>query len=347
MIKYPKTEQFRNVVSAINRMYNYVGQDENNEPIYDASLPKPVLKFKGTVKLHGTNAGISYNSTSGMYTQSRNNTFDLIENSDSHMGFTFFVRKNEAIFNRFFEDIFESNNISPDEYTATIYGEWAGGSIQKGVAISEIDKSFFIFGVKISKPGDEDFNSYWVNYNYECPEERIYDIDTFGTYEVEVDFAMPELAQNIFSDITIEVERECPVALSFGHSGIGEGVVWSTFYKGTTHRFKVKGDKHSVSKVKKLASVNVEKLNSIQDFIEYAVTDQRFEQAVGEVFGSYEEMDVKKMGDIIRWMVKDITEEELDTLLENDLTPKDVNKYISSKTREMFFKKFNNLIGLK
>ncbi len=54
------------------------------------------------------------------------------------------------------------------------------------------------------------------------------------------------------------------------------------------------------------------------------------------MFGS-NELDVKKMGDFIRWFVKDIAEEEMDTMDKNNLEPKDVNKYISTKVREMFF----------
>jgi hypothetical protein len=34
--------------------------------------------------------------------------------------------------------------------TITIYGEWCGGNIQKGVGITNLEKSFFIFGVKIT-----------------------------------------------------------------------------------------------------------------------------------------------------------------------------------------------------
>ena len=72
MIKYPSIEQFRTVVSNVNRRYNFVGLDENGEAIYDPSLPKPTLTFKGTVKLHGTNAGVSFNE-SGYWIQSREN----------------------------------------------------------------------------------------------------------------------------------------------------------------------------------------------------------------------------------------------------------------------------------
>ena len=109
---------------------------------------------------------------------------------------------------------------------------------------------------------------------------------------------------------------------------------------------KVKGEKHSVTKVKKMASVDIEKLNSIQDFVEYSVTRQRFDQAIGEVFGNPIEMDVKRLGDLLRWVVKDIMAEEMDTMVENGLEPKDVNKYISTKTREMFFTELNKKQGI-
>lgn len=73
MIKFPSIEQFRTVVSNVNRRYNFVGLDENGEAIYDPNLPKPVLTFKGTIKLHGTNAGVSYNSQDDLWAQSREN----------------------------------------------------------------------------------------------------------------------------------------------------------------------------------------------------------------------------------------------------------------------------------
>jgi hypothetical protein len=73
MVKFPSIEQFRTVVSNINRDFNFVGLDENGDAIYDPSLKKPTLTFKGTVKLHGTNAGVSYNEVDGLWAQSREN----------------------------------------------------------------------------------------------------------------------------------------------------------------------------------------------------------------------------------------------------------------------------------
>lgn len=336
-IKFPKIEQFRNVVSAILRQSDFVGLDDNGDAIYDSSKLKPTLKFKGSVKLHGTNAGVSYTDNLGIWAQSKGVAYPLTELA-SHMGFTFFVNSNKELFEKFMKDIAEKNNIDTSKLCITIFGEWVGKGIQKGVSISEIEKSFFIFGVKVSNPDDENFTSFWLDHSgIRSNEDKVFNILDFPTFEVEINFNIPQLVQNVLGNITEEVEKECPVGKFFGHSGIGEGVVWSCDLNGVRHCFKVKGELHSVSKVKTLASVDVEKLNSIQEFVEYSVTRARFEQGLGEVFASPEEYDTKKTGDIIRWIVNDIMTEEMDVMIENKLTPQDVNKYVSTKARQMFF----------
>jgi len=341
MIKFPSIEQFRTVVTNINRHYNYVGLDENGDAIYDHTLPKPTLTFKGTVKLHGTNAAVCYNTDGGFWAQSREN---IITVEKDNAGFAFFAESNKDAFNKLFQKIQKETNVSYEHNTVTIYGEWCGGNIQKGVGITNLPKSFFIFGVKISPivADEEELKTnpaYWVDYSYlKSPENKIYNIDDYQTYSMDIDFNMPALVQNQLSELTIAVEEECPVAKAFGFSGIGEGIVWSTEVKGIVHRFKVKGEKHSSSKVKTLAAVDVEKLEGIQKFVEYAVTESRFNQSLENTFPNNEPIDVKKMGDVIRWVVNDVLKEEMDTMVANNIEPKDVNKYISTKVREMFFK---------
>ena len=240
--------------------------------------------------------------------------------------------------------VFTKNDIDMHENTVTIYGEWCGGNIQKGVGITNLTKSFFIFGVKVTPhtTTEEELKvnpAYWVDYSdLRAPEVNIYNIDDYQTWEMDIDFNMPQLVQNQLSELTIAVEDECPVAKAFGFSGIGEGIVWSTTLNGNVHRFKVKGEKHSSSKVKTLAAVDVEKLENIQSFVEYAVTESRFKQALENVFPNDEPIENKKLGDVIRWVVNDVVKEEMDTMVENKIEPKDVNKYLSSKVRDMFFK---------
>ena len=342
LIKMPSIDQFRNVVSNINRAFNFIGLDDNGDGIYDVTLKKPVITFKGRTKCHGTNGGVSFNAKNGIWAQSKN---DIITPQKDNAGFAFFVESKERFFDDLFRQIIIKNSLELNDNTITIYGEWCGANIQKTVALVNLPKSFFIFGVKITPhtENDEELKdkpAYWVDHFYlNHKDENIFNIDDFGVKSIEIDFNMPQLVQNELSEITLGVEKECPVALAFGHSGIGEGVVWSAEYKGVVHRFKVKGDKHSSSKVKVLASVDVEKLNSIIEFVDYATTESRFNQALENVFINDEPIDIKKMGDVIRWVINDIIKEEMDTMVSNGVEPKEVNKYISTRVREMFMKK--------
>lgn len=347
-ISFPSIEQFRTVVTNINRHYNFTGLDANGDAMYDTTLPKPKLTFKGTVKLHGTNAGVCYNKVDGIWAQSREN---IITPESDNAGFAFFVETRKDAFMDLFSMIEKRTNvenktsIDTTNNTISIYGEWCGGNIQKGVGICNLEKSFFIFGVKITPhvdPNDIEAvkknPAYWIDCtDLGNSEVKIYNINDFETYSIEIDFNMPQLVQNKLGELTIAVETECPVAKAFGFSGVGEGIVWTCELNGVVHRFKVKGEKHSASKVRILAAVDVDKLNSIKEFVDYAVTESRFNQAIEKVFGTKEAMDVKKMGDFIRWIVTDVIKEETDTMAANGIEPKDVNKYVSSKAREMFF----------
>ena len=93
--------------------------------------------------------------------------------------------------------------------------------------------------------------------------------------------------------------------------------------------------------MKKLASVDIEKVNNIKEFVEYAVTSNRFDQAVNEVFTMPDiEISKKKLGDLIKWTLSDIVKEELDTLASNNLEPKDIGKAVGAKVVRMYTTKY-------
>lgn len=332
-IKYPSINQFRSVVSDVNRSYNFVGFDEDGEAIYDHTKVKPILEFTGTIKLHGTNAGVAYNNKEGMWAQSRGN---IITSQKDNAGFGWFVEGKTNVFLKLFKQVKEREKLNLYDNTITIYGEWVGKGIQKGVAISNLEKSLFIFGVKIT-PFDESLPAYWVDCVYLSDREnRVYNIFEYTTHYLRIDFNHPEKIQNTIIDLTLEVEEECPVAKMFGFSGVGEGIVWTHKSEGNHYVFKTKGEKHSSSKVKTLASVDVDKIGSIQEFVDYSVTDSRFKQGLENVFPNNEPLDIKKLGMLMKWVIGDIIKEETDTLLENGLEPKDIGRYVSAKVKTMF-----------
>lgn len=327
-------EQFRNICKQIKMEAEYQGKDEDGKAIYDPNVKKPILTFTGTVKLHGTNAAVVYSKEHGLYAQSRERVLSI---ESDNAGFASYVESNKDYFEGLLEQVVLIENLE----AAIIYGEWAGGNIQKGVGICNIEKSFFPFLVKKVAADKEyshlPFGMNTAKWNGQAS-HKVYSITEFPTFHLDIDFNCPELVQNELIRITEEVERECPVAKAFGHSGIGEGVVWTADWNGKQYRFKVKGEKHSSSKVKTLASVDTDKIESCQKFAEYAVTENRFEQALQAVFPDGN-LDVKQIGVLLKWMNTDIIKEELDTLVANNLEFKEVVKYIADATKEMFFER--------
>ena len=330
MIKFPSIESFRHTCKTVKMQAQYQGQDENDKAIMDPFAEMPVIEFTGTVKLHGTNAGVAYDGEN-LWAQSRKN---VITPEKDNAGFAFFVESNRDLFIEMMRKIrFEIGVESGD--TTVIYGEWCGKGIQKGVAITELDKMFVVFKVKVATVNKEDSN-YWVDLD-SCKfqpiwghfnDVRVFFIDQFPIYKMEIDFSKPEESQNKLIDLTMAVEAECPVGKHFGVSGIGEGIVWSA----GEHIFKVKGEKHSVTKVKKLASVDIEKVNSIKEFVEYACTENRLKQGIDEVFTLQGiEPSKKDIRLFISWINRDVVKEEMDTLASNGLTPKDVGSALSRK----------------
>jgi len=353
-ISFPSIDQFRNVITRVKR---HKGAD---------CAILPTMPFQGTVKLHGTNASVCYNNLMGVWYQSRNCILTL---ERDNCGFAQWAIGHGQIWKNMFTLLSQPNTskeINLDEGTLTIFGEWCGRGIQKGVAISGLERMFVIFGAcytpyqeegslpavapqenteeeeggETSEASELD-RKQWLDYRFLSHlESRIFNIQDFPTYSVTVDFNQPKLVQSYLGELTAAVEAECPVGKHFGVSGIGEGIVWTTPDSVHPYRFKVKGEKHSVSKVKVLANVDVEKIAGSVAFADYAATPQRFSQALAEVVKD-QPLEMRQLGDVIRWIVGDVHKEETDTLETNGLVVKDVNKYISDRVKKMFIEEMN------
>lgn len=150
------------------------------------------------------------------------------------------------------------------------------------------------------------------------------------------------MAQQEIKDITIAIENECPVGKYFGISGVGEGVVFTD--ETRTYSFKSKSEKHSVSKVKTIANVDVEKIKKIQDFIEYSVTENRLNQGIEYLKEMNKKLDISSIGDFLRWLANDVLKEEQDVITENGLDNdlKAIMKSVSNKGRKWFMDKIND-----
>jgi hypothetical protein len=254
----------------------------------------PILSFTGTVKLHGTNGSVR-RVKGKTYYQSRTQ-FITGEGKNDNIGFA--SRMKEIDFNPLFD------SIGDEEDDITIYGEWIGKGVQRGVAISELEKQFVIFSAR--KNGNIIPNEGW-----RIPEARVYNILDCGSYSITIDFgkdSFPELEK-----LVIEVEEKCPWALQFGIEGTGEGIVWiCNEDKDARMWFKTKGEKH--------AKIGKKVMTPVDDtIIAQILPEWRLAQGM-EIFTERGETPtIKNIGEYLKWIAGDIKKEDMYILDDNNI----------------------------
>lgn len=325
MRKFPSINQFRHCVRA-----------EQDQAEFENRAPAKRI-YRGTVKLHGTNAGVFWPGRAPELTfMSRSR---IIRPGDDNAGFaTFFSQPEMKHYLKLaIDSICTLNNISPLS-DISVFGEWCGKGIQKNVAVSQLHKMFVIFAAYAEGRWLDDVSiSTPVHGN-----APIYSIMDFPTFEMEIDFAKPELAQNDLVAITEKVEECCPVGKHFGIEGIGEGVVWQPAGDSEKYWFKVKGDKHSVSKVARLASLDVERFRKRDDMIQALVTENRLEQGLQYHLNEAKlTLSLIHIGSFLRWVINDIAKEEIDTIEANGFTIREIGKPVSEIGKRFFIKAMN------
>lgn len=339
LIKYPDTEQFRNVIRNVQHKAQYTGKDANGDAIMNRLAVMPTLTFEGTVKVHGCCSSVRLEDDARI-PQSRDNEISV---ENDNYGFARFIAGTPDNAFLTLKDLFGNNIV--------VHGEWAGKGIQDTVAVNELEKMWIIFAVqRITPNGDEEK---WLSLKgidlTALNQYKIYSIRQFGVETVDIDFEKPAEATNKINELSLAVENECPVGKFFGISGIGEGRVWRCITSGwesSKFVFKVKGQAHSKSKVKKLANVDVEKMKSIEDFVDKHLSEERLVQGWNWLKEQGKPQTEVSTGDFIKWLFNDIIKEEADELTASGLTVKELGGVISKKAKIWFFTKINGEVGL-
>lgn len=335
MLPFHDIESLRHVVADVDRHCEYAGL-----------TVKPTIKFRGTVKLHGTNAGVRVNSS--VVAQGRNRELTI---QADNFGFAFFVAQREQDF------LTLRNSMYGINADVTFFGEWCGLGIQKGVGVSNLPKMFVIFAIfnhtddtwedfgRLNR-GDEDFE--WYN------NQKIYFITQFPTYSVEVDFNNPTPAAEEIGRLTLLVEDSCPVANSelfhaFNHGeniGIGEGIVWVSVDYPVHITFKSKGLKHKKSGTKVRVDVDPAKVDSINSLVDELLPEWRLEQGFDFLRQNNLPITTSSTGDYLKWISQDILKEEQDVITANQFPWKEIVGTISRRAREFYLSKLDEMAGL-
>lgn len=356
-VKFPSIRQFKDVCKSVQKMSGgFSHLDDDGKPVFkDSKLP--TLEFEGTVKVHGTNAGICVWDDLDVTYQSRNRLLGIGNDNAGFAGWA------TAVGEQYWIDHLSPYLESPEEGYQTgvfVFGEWCGSNIQSGVSVTGMEKAFIVFSlikVKVKKDShelvsmeflDEDF----YEFDFENKGHRIYHSFDFDTFEVNLDFSDKDQMESVLDKLRDQVEENCPVGALLNPStdnNIGEGIVFKCVSEGYTEQsfmFKYKGEKHQrggKSKVPtRLPQLTDEQQVLVDAFFQEALKEDRLLQGIEyleEMFGTYE---TKHIGEYIKWISHDIIKEmeiELHELALLDITWRRLSGTVTKTAREYLMSK--------
>lgn len=323
MIKFHSIDSFRHAVTSVKRAAGFHG------------VPLPVVRYRGYVKLHGTNAAIRFKDGVVVHAQSRER---IITPDDDNMGFAAWVAQNAAVL----ADTFDGD--------ITVFGEWIGPGIQKNVALNQLpSKMFAPFAYTVGDATvNEQGESLYTIWNFHDEPSQLPPgvrfVSIGGFIDIDIDFNSPDRAVETLERVTAECEAKCPFGAALGAEGIGEGYVWHPLERipflppEQQHRawFKTKGEKHGNKATNNAVKVNVvaEKIEDFGRLISAILPDWRLEQGLATLGA---EPSKQRTGDFIKWVMSDIHKEELDTVEASGFTFEQVARELPERIRAWFF----------
>lgn len=299
---------------------------------YDITVDKTNCFFAEGILVHNSNGSIVLLKSGEIQYQSRENVLSLLKDN---AGFCLTMSAKKLDF--LFEEIEFSERIE-------IFGEWSGKGIQTNMAINQLPKMFIIFGCKV--------DGVWKEFFRHDNSQLIYHIDQFPNYEIDIDFNDPLASQNKLIEMTLEVEKECPVGKQLGAtiengSMLGEGIVFSCVHENSHYVFKSKGELHSAkSKVNTLKPVDEEARNKAKEIAIKVCPEWRLEQMAESTFDFMNggRTEKSKIGIFIKNMMSDIAKEESDVLVENQVSMKEIASFVAEIVKKYFFELENKEI---
>lgn len=330
--RYNKIPQIRELINELADRFQFIGKDENGEAIYDRNICLPTVTCRGTIKIDGTNIGISENHNVRQI-QSKNKFITDVD----HYDILSFTRMHESNFNYIFNLIYNYYGYSSN-YTYYVFGEYFGKNISGNTtAISNIDRKFYIFDGYITNESNEIITYFSKEFLTLLHGQDIVNSYMFPNYEILLNLNDPSQSIEQINTILNKIKHNCPVGKYFDQTGSCEGIVWE-FYteKNIRYQFKTKTSKFLVvkpTKKKNQIIIDPEIINSINDFLNYAITENRLSQGIREICQD-SQVTSKHIRPFIDWFINDIQTEEIQTITKNNLPQKELNREIANKARE-------------
>lgn len=310
-------------------------------------------RYRGTIKLHGTNATLIFRASSTTPTyQSRNRVITL---DDDNQGTV--AHLPAAVVVPLVHEITRIHG-SQSFTEIMVAGELCGEGIQHGVAVATMPRLFCIFGIRI--------DGTWVDMaqyaSVAAPEARVFNIMNYRTWEVKIDLCgdTGAMYQQMMA-YTEEVGKLCPFGASFVDAngapvvGAGEGIVW-TLIPEARHdasvmtelvSFKTKTDTFMTASRRPKAprttadtptKAGTDASDRAARFMEYAVTERRLEQGVEYMREMKRPMEKANVVEFMKWVVEDTVREEVGTMIEMKADEKVVRRLVGRKASRFWVK---------
>ncbi len=232
--------------------------------------------------------------------------------------------------------------LAPESYNCAVYGEWCGGSVQRGNdAICKVKDKFFAVFAVYDIDNDVVYNTMSTLTTilvFLGLDRHVTIIDPIRTLEFSF-LDCEEVSEEVNALVEMFETTDPWVNELFGIDAPGEGVVVSPVnadresYSRWT--FKAKTKAHSVNKAKKPAQMVATPSGEAVEFAEQFATEQRFNQAISELGIDF---DMKNMGHFLKWVSQDIQKESVDELEASGLEWKDCAKQITNLSKQWFMK---------
>lgn len=331
MYKWPSIDQFHTVKHNVDRYPHLCGDSLN-------------VSYRPKIKLDGTNGAVVLTKDL-IYTQSRNRI--LTGNVDNY-DFNYWVYSNLD----FWKTIFEKNNKE-----LVIFGEWSGAGVNNRTAVAQLPNRIFTIFACHELGDDSDKLSLIVepveikDIILDNPDLNIFVLPWLDDDIIDVNWTLSydellPVTDNINKKV-LEVEKQDPFIFDkFGISGIGEGLVYypvsgdhSGRYYFSNLGFKAKGELHQVVRQKNAAQAKPETFAQVTDLVDAVLSENRLVQGCKEVNKSDTDIDIRKLGEFLKWVCGDIRKECKAEIIASGFDWKAIGKILSTKARDWYLKR--------
>lgn len=185
--------------------------------VFPDNLPaNPILRYVGTIKAHGFNSSIISRPGKPLMYQSRH----IVLHDDAQLrGFVRFCREREPLIN----SCFAGQDPKRSDSILSLYGEWCGFSVHKGVGIAKQDPFWVVFAARVGADPAHGWvqqeDQLWQHVH--SPDDRVHSIYSFPTFTLSVDLNNPEASIAETQRLAELVGADCPMASQLGTPGSG------------------------------------------------------------------------------------------------------------------------------